>query len=54
MTFTELETKRLKDVPGVGRYDLDKAINRITLGARKGYSTSVSLIAGVALRICQN
>lgn len=37
MTFTEIETKRRMETPGVGKYDHEKGQNRLTLGARRGY-----------------
>lgn len=37
MTFTEIENKRKMETPGVGKYDLEKGMNKITLGARRGY-----------------
>jgi hypothetical protein len=33
-TFTDFECARFKSLPGVGKYDIDKGRNRITLGAR--------------------
>ena len=36
-SFTDFEIKKTKIVPGVGKYNIEKADKVITLGARRGY-----------------
>ncbi len=35
LTFTDYEVRKHKGTPGVGKYDIDKCRNVLTLGARK-------------------
>lgn len=38
LTFTDYEIKKTKIVPGIGKYDVTKAYDKVlTLGARRGY-----------------
>ena len=37
MGFTDYEIEKTKIVPGVGKYNIEKADKVITLGARRGY-----------------
>jgi hypothetical protein len=37
LTFTEIETKKKKYIPGVGKYDLSTADRINTLGVRRSF-----------------
>ena len=37
VNFTDIEIKKRKVSPGVGKYNIETADKRITLGARRGY-----------------